>query len=506
MVVKGGPKIVSDGLVFNLDAAGAVSDKGYPINGLPVEYLIVAGGGAGGRHHGGGGGAGGLLHGYTRASLSAGSYTVVVGAGGARDSGTNGSPNVVSGSGQNSSAFGLTSIGGGGGGQYNTDGANGGSGGGPTNWSTSKLGGIGTSGQGYSAVNGSGAYNTRGGGGGSGGSPTSTNNYNNGGIGRYFGYSFGRSLGEDGWFAGGGAAGTYGGPCSGNIYDRFTGANVGGKGGGGVGGYGCHGNSVQAQDGQANTGGGGGGQPAQNRLAGNGGSGVVIIKYKGPQKATGGDSIITRQGFTIHIFTSSGTFTVGDRVGGLSTSKIVGTLNNMGPSDYSTGNKGYFSFDGTNQSITFNHPTGQSDGVTHEILIRLNETTQNGILTFNNGGSVLSGLSIVANRFIIYLSGSNYSYFWGFPTLSTGIWYHVVFYLGSGNAADAKGYVDGVLATTIPTNHTGTAYFPTTMYVASTTNTSYLDCDVAFVRCYNRELLIEEIQDNYNATKGRFGL
>jgi hypothetical protein len=28
MSVKGGPKIVSDGLVFNLDAAGAVSDKG----------------------------------------------------------------------------------------------------------------------------------------------------------------------------------------------------------------------------------------------------------------------------------------------------------------------------------------------------------------------------------------------------------------------------------------------------------------------------------------------
>lgn len=350
MSVKGGPDIVTDGLVFNLDAAGAVSDKAYPINGLPVEYLIVAGGGAGGRHHGGGGGAGGLLHGYTRASLSTGSYTIVVGAGGAKNTGINSSPGGAGGNGQNSSAFGLTSIGGGGGGQYNANGANGGSGGGPTNWSTSRLAGIGTSGQGYSAVNGSGAYNTRGGGGGSGGSPTSANNYNNGGIGRYFGYSFGRSLGEDGWFAGGGAAGTYGGPCA-TQYVRFTGANVGGKGGGAIGGYGCHGNAVHAANGQANTGGGGGGQPAYNRLGGNGGSGVVIIKYKGPQKATGGDSIITRKGFTIHVFTSSGTFTVGGRVSGLSTSKIVGTLNNMGSSNYNSGNKGYFTFDGSNEYI-----------------------------------------------------------------------------------------------------------------------------------------------------------
>ena len=87
MVVKGGPKIVSDGLVFNLDTAGAVSDRAYPINGLPVEYLIVAGGGGGGGVIGGGGGAGGLLHGYTRASLSTGSYTVTVGAGGAGGTG-----------------------------------------------------------------------------------------------------------------------------------------------------------------------------------------------------------------------------------------------------------------------------------------------------------------------------------------------------------------------------------------------------------------------------------
>lgn len=499
MSVKGGPKIVSDGLVFNLDAAGAVSDKGYPINGLIVEYLIVAGGGGGGGVIGGGGGAGGLLHGYTRASLSTGSYTVTVGAGGAGGTGWNTSSQDGK-IGGNSSVFSITSTGGGGGvhhgGATTSTNKNGGSGGGGANGSYDGGAGINTQGN-NGGNNGNGNLGAGGGGAGSVGGNASGSYGGSGGLGKYYGYSFGASVGYDGWFADGGAGGVRG--YAGTFVRTAT--HGGGSG---------TSTTTTAGNGSTNTGSGGGGggynASSSSRIGGNGGSGVVIIRYKGSQKASGGDSIFNYKGFTVHVFTSSGTFTVGDRVGGLSTSKIVGNLNNMGPSDYSTGNKGYFSFDGTNQSITFNHPTGQSDGVTHEILIRLNETTQNGILTFNNGGSVLSGLSIVANRFIIYLSGSNYSYFWGFPTLSTGIWYHVVFYLGSGNAADAKGYVDGVLATTIPTNHTGTAYSPTTMYVASTTNTSYLYCDVAFVRCYNRELLIEEIQDNYNATKGRFGL
>ena len=204
MGVKCGPDIITEGLVFHLDAAGAISGKGYDPEGLRVEYLIVGGGGAGGRHHGGGGGAGGLLYGRTVASH--GANTIVIGAGGAKNTGTNGSTNGTGGNGQNSAAFGFTSIGGGGGGQYNSHGGSGGSGGGPTNWSTSRLGGTGTTVQGFTALNGSGSYNTRGGGGGSGGSPTSLNNYNNGGIGKYYGYTFGRSLGEDGWFAGGGAA------------------------------------------------------------------------------------------------------------------------------------------------------------------------------------------------------------------------------------------------------------------------------------------------------------
>jgi hypothetical protein len=59
----------------------------------------------------------------------------------------------------------------------------------------------------------------------------------------------------------------------------------------------------------ANTGGGGGGGTragSENGAAG--GSGVVILRYVGAQRGTGG-TVTSAGGYTIHTFTSSGTFT-----------------------------------------------------------------------------------------------------------------------------------------------------------------------------------------------------
>ena len=41
---------------------------------------------------------------------------------------------------------------------------------------------------------------------------------------------------------------------------------------------------------------------------GNGGSGIVIVAYIGPQRGTGG-TVTSAGGYTYHTFTSSGTFT-----------------------------------------------------------------------------------------------------------------------------------------------------------------------------------------------------
>jgi hypothetical protein len=47
--------------------------------------------------------------------------------------------------------------------------------------------------------------------------------------------------------------------------------------------------------------------PFTQFAGGNGGSGIVIISYPGIQRGTGG-TVTTSAGFTIHTFTTSGTF------------------------------------------------------------------------------------------------------------------------------------------------------------------------------------------------------
>jgi hypothetical protein len=67
---------------------------------------------------------------------------------------------------------------------------------------------------------------------------------------------------------------------------------------------------VAGANGTANTGGGGGGGPRDGlilRAGGTGGSGIVIVRYLGTPRAVGG-TVTQSGGYTIHTFTSSGTF------------------------------------------------------------------------------------------------------------------------------------------------------------------------------------------------------
>jgi hypothetical protein len=250
--------------------------------------LVVAGGGGGGYSMAGGGGAGGLV--FTTISLTPGSKTVSVGAGGA-GSATFG----VGSNGLNSFIDSLIAIGGGGGaGDGDRTGRSGGSGGG-----ASREGAPGTGSVGQGNFAGSGSFNNingfSGGGGGGAGSPGNTVNSLTAGIG-----GTGLALAITSvttYYAGGGGGGILGG------------TNVGGVGGIGGGGAGAAQN-VSGSSGSANTGGGGGGG-GSGAPGGNGGSGIVVIRYPGPQIATGG-TVTTFQGDVIHTFTATGshTFTV----------------------------------------------------------------------------------------------------------------------------------------------------------------------------------------------------
>ena len=266
------PSIRSDIVVETFTYSGTGNTKLHTKEFLVdtiCDIMIVAGGGGGGSNAGAGGGAGGLLF-LENLTVTVGSYTILVGRGGA--GGTTSDVGTFGEDGKNSSFGSYTAIGGGAG--ANSGGSNGrpgGSGGGTGDAETgNKIGGAGTPGQGNKGGDGTmpGGFNrTGGGGGGAGGAgqnSVSTTQAGNGGVGRNMSSYFGTTYGASGWFAGGGGGGVH-------------------NGTGGTGGTGGGGNENTA--GVDGTGGGGG--AGRSSTAGTvpngakkGGSGIVIIRYR----------------------------------------------------------------------------------------------------------------------------------------------------------------------------------------------------------------------------------
>jgi hypothetical protein len=199
-------------------------------NGATIEVLLIGGGGGGGTGYGGGGGAGGYYYNSAMA-ISAGTYSVTIGAGGTNVVGSL----KVGTTGSNTTFNSQTAAGGGGGGEYNASavakagdgGCGGGAGGVGTsagNTGTGSQGGNGGVGAGTSISN---AVGGGGGGAGAAGNAASGTVAGTGGIGSVnpiTGSTSGQLVGATYYVAGGGG----GGGGSGT-------AGSGGSGGGGAG-------------------------------------------------------------------------------------------------------------------------------------------------------------------------------------------------------------------------------------------------------------------------------
>lgn len=276
-LASGGDVIATDGTYWY--HAFKSSGSFVPIKNLTADVLAVAGGGGGGLSGippysgAGGGGAGGVLAFSSQSLTTSTNYTCLVGGGG--NAGSNGS---------NSQFSSLTaSVGGGNGGTgYNTttSGGNGGSGGGGGgNVGSPGGGGSATSGQGNAGASGTNsASEPTGGGGGGAGSAGSTGNASVGGAGgaglnsvtnwgALSAVLTATTLGSSGYLAGGGGGAGWNQPIS-----------TSGAGGTGGGGAGSPSNNASGFAGLANTGGGGGGNSIASPT-GNGGSGLVIVRY-----------------------------------------------------------------------------------------------------------------------------------------------------------------------------------------------------------------------------------
>ena len=275
---------------YTSDSTGLTGQTQYTFTtteNLICDILIVGGGGGGGYDRAGGGGAGGLLL-YSNTSISAGAYTIRVGKGGVgATSYTSRAEN--GGSSSFSGLSGATALGGGRG--ANAGGAvednpyvggSGGGGAGNTGW-TANTGGLGTSGQGNKGGNLQG-FNSGGGGGaggvgGDGVSGTNPGNSGNGGIGLNLSSYFGTSVGQSGWFSGGG-----GGALNyQSISNAVSTSSRGGQGGGGNAGLARGQGGTNGSSGTG--GGGGGGANIPQGIGGAGGSGIVIIRYRKPTSA-----------------------------------------------------------------------------------------------------------------------------------------------------------------------------------------------------------------------------
>ena len=282
---------------YTSDTTGAGQTQ-YSIN-VPETYscdiLVVGGGGAGGSANGGGGGAGALIY-LSSQLLSTGSYIIKVGNGGTTTArGVSPTTGFASSISNNSGVDIYLARGGGGGAPPYVSAASGGSGGGTqgdtsigtaltTNIPTGSYGnngGVGSLGSGGEPQ--ASAYSAGGGGGagavGNNSIITSGNaTAGSGGIGRQINIT-----GVQTYYAGGGG----GGVC--DSYSHTPG--LGGLGGGGNGKK-----STNGDNGIPNTGGGGGGGGNQflstgDKAGGNGGSGIVIIRYRRVTQVIGNPEI-----------------------------------------------------------------------------------------------------------------------------------------------------------------------------------------------------------------------
>ena len=519
--------IIND-LVLNLDASNHSSFPGT----LQVEYVVVAGGGGGGVDRGGGGGAGGYRSSVRGESSGSGrpaeqtliltdgtSYNVTVGGGGSGAAGGNGIPTIGS-----NSAFGsITSVGGGRGATYPTDLNNfyripsaGGSGGGGfhSNTSPSDIGGKGFPGQGG---NGGTKPDTSRSGGGGGASGDATNQDGASGV-------ITNILGTTTTYGGGGG----GAASSSNL------AGVGGSGGGGNGKNGDN-NSV-GDNATTNTGGGGGGGTGGGGGGGgNGGSGIVIIRYPGIQRASGG-TVTSSNGYTIHTFTSSGTFTTykdwdNNRNyiwNDLSTYKNHGILIATGTT-YDSTDGGVIKFDGVKTQI-LNIPVTHSHLSSSAIEVIFKPTTNNTRMSLggyrHNGGysnGTIGWLYIREDNTIwasVIAASQVYVVASTTTTITLNQYHHVVFNKNTSTGL-MEVYLNGVLsgtanfdvATYAQWSSPGTYIGSNIIDIGKSFNTNsgqgwssdFFKGDMPLFKLYSRIMSTTEVLQNYNSYKNKYG-
>lgn len=185
---------------------------------------------------------------------------------------------------------------------------------------------------------------------------------------------------------------------------------------------------------------------------------------------------------------------------------------------------GVFSFDGSNDYIGVPSPAGRWNWAPAGTTFRNEISIEIWVKSSDTGGQYLSKpwngngeYNYMASHNAWFTSVGNQSHSQSFTSLATNTWQHAVFII---NATQKAVYRNGVLNAAF-TNHSITNVTPTTasnnedlslmtLYPYGTGTwdqpTHAINGQMAMCRVYNKVLTVEEVVQNFNAYRGRFGV
>jgi hypothetical protein len=180
--------------------------------------------------------------------------------------------------------------------------------------------------------------------------------------------------------------------------------------------------------------------------------------------------------------------------------------------EYSSNNGGNLVFDGVNDTVdcgTAPQIGSSLTGLTVSVWINTSSASTRCILE--------NGTSYTTNTFYLFQENSQYFTFevygeaydvvYANYVYQTGVWYNLVGVWNSGFPVSI--YTNGILTNGTRGGSTRTTLINgnTHLFIGTRAGTSYpFSGNIGYVQIYNKALTDQEIQQNFNATRGRYGI
>jgi hypothetical protein len=221
-------------------------------------------------------------------------------------------------------------------------------------------------------------------------------------------------------------------------------------------------------------------------------------------------SEIVSNGITLNFDFGSGASypTIGTYVSDVSGNSNFGTLVN-GPELAGTGNSASLSFDGVNDNITVAHSSGTAPGNSLTFGVMFKSSSVSGTIMVmgkqaGGSGAVSYGVVIQSNKLHSRISNGTTEYNASMPFANTSTFNYAV---GTYDGSTLKLYHNGLLvdSTSVSISITYSATYP--LYIGSYGGTDFpMQGLINSVQLYNRVLVANEIKQNFDVFKTRFGL